>query len=555
MKNASSVLYEKNHPAMLRLYYDGPVPLNFCNPWFRETEKGKSYPFKCSGTVKLPSAHKIKLTTVFTASGKGSAVIGAGCPRHFEVFCNGRLCCSTLTEGTLYDALAPENHVFPVPVKAGKNTLEFFIEPGPRSTPFCCGVLGKEALKLPMLLYPPVHTHPGERTLTVIARTMGNIGCGMEYREKGSAQWNLLWDHRAGVIRRRTLHKFFLENLTPGALYEYRMVMIDPKDPDKKRRTRLFSFTAPPDKSKKDCTFFFTADPQFEPELQRGLLGGLLDAAAGKECDFLVFGGDINSRYSNLRVEKDLLGTIQKHASPGKTVIMLRGNHELRGPEPDAFADFWGDSRNRTYGMFRHGDTAFLVLDAWENRPSDHPRSKYYSRYNLDDLFKEEEKAFIRTAVNSPDWQNARRRIVMAHGAPFSHYDKADTMFRFLQELTDEFFCGKEPFSKVHLWFAGHTHIYTRSLPLSSEIAAFAPPRAPGKSGEQYIFPVFTGCGPNKKGLPQLSGFKTECHEDGTITVSSILPDGTVFEKIQINEDHSVKELISLPHFIPEPEL
>ena len=86
-------------------------------------------------------------------------------------------------------------------------------------------------------------------------------------------------------------------------------------------------------------------------------------------------------------------------------------------------------------------------------------------------------------------------------------------------------------------------------MPLSKGRTSFAEPPAPAKSGEEYIFPVLTCCGPNRKGLPQLSGFRVDGNSDGSLTVRSYLPDGTLFEKIRIQEDNSVEEEISLPRF------
>ena len=553
MKNPPGKIFQENIAVLRKFYKSAPVALNFCNPWQRINQKRAAVTFECVGSVPLKGAKEMTLTTTFYAEKKGIALIGIGCGRTFEVFCNGTLCCSTAGEGKLYDLLAPENHPFLLPVAKGENTLEVHLSAGDREDLFCCRVLEKGALKVPYLLYPPVHTLPGEGKLCVVARTAGGVGSGIEYRKAGESQWSLQWDQRGGLIRRQSLHRFFLKELVPGTQYEYRIIMIDPADPDRIRRSSLYSFIAPGGGKKKDFSFFFTADCQFEPERQRELLRGLLETGSARECDFLVLGGDINSRYSTARMEEDLIPVLQKYADPESTLVMLRGNHELRGPEPDAFNDFWGDEEGNAWGLFPWGDAAFLVLDAWENRPADHPRGKYYSRHNLDSALREKEKEFIRQAVDSPLWKNAKFRIVLAHGAPFSHFDRAGTMYKLLQELTDEFFCGEKPVSKVHLWLAGHTHIYTRSIPRSKELAAFAVPREPGKSAEEYIFPVLTVCGPNSKGLPQLSCFRVDVAAD-SLHVRSCLPDGTIFEELRITPDHRVEELLSLPRFIPERE-
>lgn len=553
-KRSTPRVYGDTFSVVRNFYHKGPAALNFCNPWQRQYDTQEAVTLRIRGIIKLNSAKAVRLTTVFSAEAKGSALIGVGCYRRFEAFCNGVLCCSTLAEGDIYDALAPENHPFLIPVNEGENKLEIIVSPGEKGAEFCCRVLDREFLKLPVLPYPPVLSHPDKGSVSVLARTVGAVGSGIEYRKKGEKEWDLQWDQRSGLIRRQSLHKFFLHELEPGAEYEYRILMIDPRDPDVRRRSRTFSFTAPPGESCGNFSFFFTADPQFTPQVQCSLLKGLLEGAKARECDFLVLGGDINSRYSNARMEKDLIPTLQKYAGSDKILVMLHGNHELRGPEADGFVDHWSDEKGNTYYMFRFGDTAFLVLDAWENRPAEHPRARYYSRHNLDRVLLDAENAFVAETVASKAWQSARRRIVLAHGASFSQYDSARTMYVWLQEMTDRFFCGKTPLSAVHLWLAGHTHIYTRSLPGSDGIAAFTMPPYPAKSGKDYIFPTVSCCGPNRRGLPQLSAFRVDAGKDGSLKVRSFLPDGSCFEEFTIAEDHAVTESLSLPHFTPEKQ-
>ena len=540
--------------SVVRKFYENDTPgVNFCNLWYRSA-KGREKAFLCSETVKLPGSGAVTMRTTFTAERKGTLLLGVGVRRHFKVFCNRVFCFSNAGEGTLYDELAPENHPFLVPVERGENLLEIEIEAGFPFAPFCCRPLEKSALKLPVVLFHPVVTRIGRNEATCVCRTAGAVGCGIQYKAENAQEWNLLWDQRGGLIRRRDLHKFFLKDLEENTVYHYRILMIDPRDPDVKRYSKVYSFRSAPAHTHGKFSFFFTADPQFPPAQQKKLLKALFEAGQVSECDFLVLGGDINSRYSQRRIERDLLSCVEKFGNPGAPLLMLRGNHELRGPEPDNFVDFWSGEDEKTFYMFRYGDTAFLVLDAWENRPADHPRARYYSRHNLDELIREEEKAFVDQIVNSPLWKNARRRIVFSHGSSFSQLDRAGTMYRFLQALTDEYFEGEKPVSCVHLLLAGHTHIYTRSIPGSDELASFSPGPAPDKSGKNYIFPAISCCGPNKKGLPLLSGVRVEGEENGDLRVRSILPDGRCFEEIIIHEDHSIEEITSLEHFLPVGE-
>jgi len=385
--------------------------------------------------------------------------------------------------------------------------------------------------------------------MTVRFLSLGEIGSGIELRPKGETEWQTLWDQKNGRILRRRFHEVHLKGLRENAVYEYRIVMLDPQQPEKRihpQKELIHSFWSP-DRNRSEFSFFFTADLQFSLDQQRNILEKLLDAADGGSCDLIVLGGDIGSAFDNIEsnVLDCALSELVKRGGSDRPLIYVRGNHELRGKEAEKFETVFGTPEGRTYAVYRFGDTAFLMLDGWEDKPAA-SQGAAYCKYNLDEIFWKQQADFLKQAVDSETWKSAKWHIVLCHGAPYSHYDACMTMPFMLQKLTDRYFRGKDPAQKIDLWLAGHTHRYTRSIPGSDQIAAPAQPPRPLAGGADYRYPVLTVAGPEH--VPEASAFRVDVRPE-KLTVTAYDVTGKCFDKIEIPGDGTIIEHSGLPHF------
>ncbi len=488
----------------------------------------------------------------FEADEDGIMQLGIGCDWWFEAFCNGIPCYTTFPGGNDSPAYVPADHPFLIPVKAGRNRLAVRVRRGSQSWQFACGMAPFRLPEMAAIQYGPWISNPDAGRMSIRFGTAGHIGSGIEFRRHGGRDdWQCRWDQRHGQILRRKFHAIHLPNLEEGARYDYRVVMIDPDQPEQKLYGDTHTFRVP-DSRQTDFSFFFTADLQFPPEQQLETLDRLLAAAGGENCDFLVFGGDIGSNFDS--IENDLLklsiSRLVEHGGAERPLVMLRGNHELRGKEADRFLDYFGTPEGHSYDIFRFGDTAFLMLDAWEDKPAASQEAAY-CKYNLDELFFQEQEAFLAEALASEKWLSAKRHIVLAHGAPYSHNE--DYMPQMLRKLTNPYFGGQTPPHRLNLWLAAHTHRYSRSIPGTNIIAAPEAPPRPQRDGENYRYPVMTGAGPSPYRL-QASAFRIDATAD-KLTVSAFAPDGNCFDKVEIANDGTITELLPLPHFGQQEKL
>ncbi|MBQ7176188.1 MAG: metallophosphoesterase, partial [Victivallales bacterium] len=490
---------------------------------------------------KKKAKDQLILYNVFQAQASGIAVLGAAADWWLEVFVNGELCFSTFDKGNGIDDFAPRINRFYIPVRKGKNLLAIRARRGAAPIwKFGCGNVAGLA-PFAALKEGPWLTHPDQDGISVRFITQGEVPSGVEYRRKGETEWKVTWDEADGQIRLSDFHCVRISGLEPGK-YEYRIVMLEPLDfKVAVHLPEVCNFTVVP-KDNVTASFLFMADLQFPAEGQRSLLKAYFKATDAPNCDFVVFGGDIGNNFIFRRWLDIFLHETYNAKPEGMPVVPVRGNHELRGKEIGDYSRLLGMPDGKTYGVLRYGDTAFLVLDCLECGA---PGERGASMLNVvADRLLERQKAFLEKALQSEKWTSARRRIVLAHSAPYSH--NSGFITNNLKAMVDPWFAGKKPRSKVDLWLCGHIHRYRRGIPGKAEIASMSGKGKP-ISGENYIFPVFTVAGPNKAGDIQSSVVRVDLKQDG-IVVRTYAPDGAMIEHIEFDAAGNCKEIKSVPH-------
>ena len=155
------------------------------------------------------------------------------------------------------------------------------------------------------------------------------------------------------------------------------------------------------------------------------------------------------------------------------------------------------------------------------------------------------------TAIADEKWTGAKRRIVICHGAAYSHYDGCMTIPFVLQKMTDPYFEGANPVSKLNMWLTGHIHRYVRSIPGTDDYAAESMPIRPFKGGKTYTYPVLTVGGPSARKI-QASCFRVDADADG-FDVKSWDQDGNLLEDIRYGNDGTCTERKAFEHYTVEP--
>ncbi len=402
----------------------------------------------------------------------------------------------------------------------------------------------------PLINHGPWLTNPDIGKITIGFSSADPCAAAVEYRT-GSSPWHKIYQSEGGqIVRAERRHIFHLSGLIPGAEYEFRAVVFNPDTDEENSAAGKFTVFDP---ARKNNSFLVLADLQFSREKRLELLNKYHALSAAGQCDFTVLLGDM--LWSIDDFEKDALGGIidllKQTGFLGKPVLLVRGNHELRGKANWEWTRWFGSPEGRPYTMFRQGDAAFLMLDSW----SDQPCSNQAFRMNLDREFLSAEKVFVKHAVEQEIFQSAKYKIVMAHGASHSHIDQ----FRFLNpnmhNLTDEFFMGSNPSIQIHAWICGHIHHYIRTVPGKAECASISCPPQPVSTPENYTFPVLTTDGPDV--IPEIvppSGIQSSAFlirvTENELDIQALSEErGGLIDRFAILPDRRIVEKMAIPHY------
>ena len=531
------------------------APAAPADKWEKKLHAGKSFRMPEKNMIdldkffsELPEKNKAitYLYNEFTAEKDGIAQIGIGADWWFEAACNGNIYCSTFKNGNGSGSFAPANNPFFIPVKKGRNLLAVKVRRGGYTWNFACGNVAftPPPQVLAELEVGPWLTDPDAGAVAVRFATAGKLHAGVEYREAGKPQTaKIKWDAVNGVIRNADFHTVFLNGLTPGRSYEYRVVLLHPRDLKKQvypQGEKFHTYRCPAE-NQDTFSFLFVADLQFPTEKQHRIFRELLKIGDFASCDFIVFGGDLNSTFVKQEMLDGLFKIFSTSGGTSIPAVVVRGNHELTGPHPEVYNELFANSEGKTYGIFRYGNSAFLNFDSFSQAPQ-----QKRAGIAIGAEFMEEQGEFLKKALPSDKWTGAVRRFVVSHSAPYSREDDAD-MCNMVRKLTDPWFAGKTPVSKLDLWLGAHTHRYTRGIPGKSEIVSNLPlDNQVTVTGENYTFPVVTNAGPEAGKAEKSSVFRVDVEKD-KIIFTAWLADGKCIEKVIYFNDGKVQEILSLP--------
>lgn len=231
------------------------------------------------------------------------------------------------------------------------------------------------------------------------------------------------FDTTNGVKNTSKLHAVKVTGLKPGTTYRYRVYATEVLDHKGVEVTY----------GKTDALDVFTAEPPSfrthdarKPETSFAVINdihgrtadipALMKAADVQQKDLVFFNGDM---LSQLRNEEELFSGFMDVSTDlfAKQIPMYyaRGNHETRGLFATSFQNYFSPKQPHLYFLFRQGPVCFIVLDTGEDKPDSDIE---YSGITDYDNYRTEQAEWLKEAVRSDDFKNARFRVVIAHMPP-----------------------------------------------------------------------------------------------------------------------------------------
>lgn len=414
----------------------------------------------------------------------GFILLGVGADWWFNVTINGEEVYSNLNPWENYSGaggnqdapISKTNQIIKVWVKRGDNDVTMQVRSGSNGCSAAIAVLPPTPENLarvakdvqidqyfpaePKVLTPPFPTNPSLNgdELIINFQTEGRIACGVQYREVGAEEWQISYELLGHQIRTdRDWHRITLRNLKPDTEYEYQIIMHDPQSYEPLLDTNVYRVkTLPP--AGRPLSFFVISDTQYTDFPRKEYMAGYRENTLLDDAQMVLHLGDIYNWFSPLNIP-DIVLPLSRNGNKFVPYIQIRGNHEYRGADPSGFFRYFGTMDEQSYFAFTAGDAIFIVLDTGE----DNPPSKGLKNMLFDqEQLLADERVWLEELVASPQFKNAKFRIVLSHAAP--HMD-GSYISGFVRRLTDGIFLGKNPSASINLWMAGHVHFYARTNP------------------------------------------------------------------------------------------
>ncbi len=131
------------------------------------------------------------------------------------------------------------------------------------------------------------------------------------------------------------------------------------------------------------------------------------------KADFMVWNGDTcNDWHQEAWLAPTLLSPAGADFTDGRPLMMVWGNHEVRGRWAYRMRDFVATPDGRPYYAFRSGPVAVVCLHTGEDKPDGHP--SFGGRVAFE-VLRQEQAEWLREVTQVPEMRNAPYRIVFCH--------------------------------------------------------------------------------------------------------------------------------------------
>ena len=266
-----------------------------------------------------------------------------------------------------------------------------------------------------------------------------------------------------GVKNTSLVHVVKLTGLTPGTKYRYRIYSQEVLE--HRNWEIVYGRIAAPsvgiplsfktnDRNKPETSFIMINDIHGRAED----IAPMLKVSGIENTDMVIFNGDMVSHMLN---EEDLFSGFMDTSvylfAKNIPMYYARGNHETRGSFATFFQNYFSPKEPHLYYLVRQGPVCFVVLDTGEDKPDS---DLEYSGITDYDNYRTEQAKWLKEAVKSKDFTEAKFKVVIAHmppvaGRPLWHGQK-EVLEKFVPILNE---------AKVDIMLSAHLHRHVNQKP------------------------------------------------------------------------------------------
>lgn len=279
---------------------------------------------------------------------------------------------------------------------------------------------------------------------------------GSHFYNKSRAKYYDLRSYGRHTISKT--HKVRVEGLEPGVKYRYRVLMKGAYLPGKGTE---YEFADPSGSN------VFRAEPYEVTTLaqeyetirfdmyndihERDSILTLLMSNTRKNLDFVVLNGDMSHNLNSIsKIPDTYLKTVANALNGSTPLVMVRGNHELRGKDAPLFMEYFDTPTNMPYFAFKMGKFFFISLDGGEDKPDDDIE---YRGRTVTEPYLAQQAQWLKDVLNSKECKEAAVKIVFCHMPPEENAWKGPAnLCKYFVPLLNE--------AGVNLMLSGHLHKY-----------------------------------------------------------------------------------------------
>ena len=463
------------------------------------------------------------------------------------------------------------DHKIPLNLKAGRNELLINTRRTQWLLDYCYGknrdIRWDFAVKIlkdyqpvkAALAHPEIVLRPDKDSVCFSFVTTEKIPAGVDYRKKGDTKWQREYDTVGDLVLREntTAHRVKIEGISGWGDIEYRLVLLEPpagRDGYRKPlwASRLYKEVYTPVKTlrkpdRKEFSFLLFGDTQLSlsescrtVEDRRKLMNKLKSFPEFKQADFMVHIGDMDSVFHSVEqvLRRDFLDLFAPEKN--QTVrpwVLVRGNHETNGIAAENWFDHFQMPQDKSYYSFRLGDVFFIVLDCGDVSKASNLDGYSGPLLDMERLFRKQSQ-WLANVRRSPEFRNARFRVVLSHAEPQIAADKMNEKIR---KLTSDLLADTSDSGRIHLWLAGHVHKYWRTSAGSNILTGrlSTPKPALTKAPVNWV----TVDGPKGSGaFPDFSYLSVKCTPE-KLHITAIDQNGIKFDQFEVDRKGTLKEL------------
>ena len=165
--------------------------------------------------------------------------------------------------------------------------------------------------------------------------------------------------------------------------------------------------------------------------------------------DFVVFNGDmLHNIRSHEQLYESCLVSATKLTKSSKLILFARGNHETRGKASESYMSFFPTDTGKPYFAKKIGKFFFVFLDSGEDKPDSDIE---YSDTADFDKYRKNQAEWLKKVMESDDYKNAYKRIVITHIPP--HWGSWHGSINF-----KKYFSPVMKGKNIDVIFSGHQH-------------------------------------------------------------------------------------------------